>query len=233
MNLPLAVATSTTALPLGLDDLTSPEGISRAVKIALIMTALAVLPSLVVMFTSFVRLIIVMFFLRQALGTQSFPPNHVLIGLSLMLTCFIMAPLAEQIHETAVIPYQTEQLSGEEALTLGADQLKGWMLRNTRDNDVLLFASLAEIPRPTGPHDLPLRVVMPAFLISELKTGFQIGFLLFIPFVVIDLVVSSVLLSMGMMMLPPVMISFPFKILLFVLVDGWHVLVQSLVESFH
>jgi flagellar biosynthetic protein FliP len=210
-----------------------PEGLSRVVKIALLMTALAVLPSLVVMFTSFVRLIVVLHFLRQALGTQSFPPSQVLAGLALMLTFFVMAPVGERINEVALVPYQQAEIAGDEALHLGLAEVKNWMTRNTRESDLLLFAGLAKIPRPATRDEIPMRVVMPAFLISELKTGFQIGFLLFIPFLVIDLVVSSVLLSMGMMMLPPVIISFPFKILLFVLVDGWHLVVQSLMQSFH
>lgn len=213
--------------------LAAPEGLSGVVKIALVLTALAVLPSLLVMFTAFVRLIVVLHFLRQALGTQSFPPTQVLVGLALMLTFFVMAPVGERIQEVAIVPYQEGQIAGDEAFRLGVGQVKDWMTRNTRQSDLLLFAGLAKIPRPETREQIPMRVAVPAFLISELKSGFQIGFLLFIPFLVIDLVVSSVLLSMGMMMLPPVIISFPFKILLFVLVDGWHLLIQSLVESFH
>jgi flagellar biosynthetic protein FliP len=231
---PLLLATAPAGpLTLDLGGLTSPEGLSRTVQIALLMTALAVLPSLLLMFTSFVRLVVVLFFLRQALGTQSFPPSQVLIGLALMLTFFVMAPVGERVWELALEPYQQGQIGGDVALERGVGEAKEWMLRNTRESDLLLFASLAKIPRPESRQVVPLRVVMPAFLISELRAGFQIGFLLFIPFLVIDLVVSSVLLSMGMMMLPPVIISFPFKILLFVLVDGWHLLVQSLVASFH
>jgi flagellar biosynthetic protein FliP len=209
------------------------EGLSKVMQVALVMTALAVLPSLLVLFTSFVRLIIVLHFLRQALGTQSFPPTQVLAGLALMLTFFIMAPIGERVHELALAPYQAGEIGGEEALRRGVNEVKQWMVRNTHESDLLLFAGLAKIERPASVADVPLRVATPAFLISELKVGFQIGFLLFIPFLVIDLVVSSVLLSMGMMMLPPVIISFPFKILLFVLVDGWHLLVRSLVLSFH
>jgi flagellar biosynthetic protein FliP len=215
-----------------LGGLLEPAGLSTTVKIALLMTVLAILPSVVVLFTSFVRLIIVLFFLRQALGTQSFPPNQVLIGLALMLTFFLMAPVGERVYEQAVVPYQQGELAGDEALERGVGEVKLWMLRNTREHDLLLFAGLAKTPRPATREEVPLRIVMPAFLISELKAGFQIGFMLFIPFLVVDLIVSSVLLSMGMMMLPPVIISFPFKILLFVMVDGWHLLVASLVESF-
>src|SRR5262249_36946008 len=163
---------------------------------------------------SFVRLIVVFHFLRQALGTQTVPPNQVLAGLALMLTFFVMTPVGETVYANAVVPYQAGSLNGEQAFSAGIAPVKDWMLRNTRESDLLLFAGLAKIPRPETRADVPMRVAMPAFLISELKTGFQIGFLLFLPFLVIDLVVSSVLLSMGMMMLPPVIISFPFKVLL-------------------
>lgn len=226
------LVSATSALTLDLGQLGQPEGISTVVKMALLMTVLALLPSVLMLFTSFVRLIVVFHFLRQAMGTQSFPPNQVLVGLALMLTFFVMAPVGEEIYAEAILPYQQSQIDGSEALSRGVDQITNWMLRNTREDDLLLFAGLAEIPRPETRTDVPLRVAMPAFLISELKTGFQIGFLLFIPFLVIDLIVSSVLLSMGMMMLPPVIVSLPFKILLFVLVDGWRLLVASLVDSF-
>ncbi len=215
-----------------LDQALEPEGLSPLLRIALLMTALAVLPSLLVMFTSFVRLIVVFHFLRQALGTQSFPPGHVMTGLALILTFFVMAPVAERVYTDAVQPYEQGALQGDQALQVAVGHVKQWMLRNTREADLLLFARLARLETSVTRETIPLRVVAPAFLISELKTGFQIGFLLFLPFLVIDLVVSSVLLSMGMMMLPPVTISFPFKILLFVLVDGWHLIVGSLVRSF-
>ena len=227
-----SVAASAPTVTLDVGGLLQPSGLSTVVKIALVMTVLAVLPSVLVMFTSFVRLIVVFHFLRQALGTQSFPPNQVLVGLALMLTVFVMAPVGEEIWANAIAPYQAGEIAGDEAIELGMGEIKEWMVRNTRESDLLLFAGLADVPRPETRADVPLRVAMPAFLISELKAGFQIGFLLFVPFLVIDLVVSSVLLSMGMMMLPPVIISFPFKILLFVMVDGWHLLVASLVESF-
>lgn len=216
-----------------LDGITSPEGIHSALKIALLLTALSLLPSILVMFTCFIRLVVVLHLLRQALGTQTVPPNQVITGLALMLTVFVMSPVTQQVYDDAIVPYQDGVLEGQAALDAGLEPVKDWMLRNTRESDLLLFAKLAGIERPATRADVPLRVVMPAFLISELKTAFQIGFLLFMPFLVIDLVVSSVLLSMGMMMLPPVMVSFPFKILLFVMVDGWHLLVASLVSSFH
>jgi flagellar biosynthetic protein FliP len=215
-----------------LQGLDSPEGLSTLLRIAIGMTVLAVLPSILTMFTSFVRLIVVFHFLRQAMGTQTLPPNQVLAGLALMLTLFVMWPVGLQVYEGAVVPYQAGEMDGETALHEGLAPVKSWMLRNTRERDLLLFAGLAKLERPASPSDVPLTVVMPAFLISELKTAFQIGFLLFMPFLVIDLVVSSVLLSMGMMMLPPVIVSFPFKILLFVMVDGWHLLIGSVVASF-
>lgn len=226
----LAAATS---VSVQLGDLAAPEGASTAVKLAVVMTVLAVLPSILTMFTAFVRILIVFHFLRQALGTQTVPPNNVLVGLALILTFFVMQPVGDEVWRDAVVPYQNGDLSTQQAIEAGTKPVKAWMLKNTRENDLLLFAQLAKLDRPATREDVPMRVVAPAFLISELKTGFQIGFLLFLPFLVLDLVVSSVLLSMGMMMLPPVMISFPFKVLLFVMVDGWHLLVGSLVKSFH
>jgi len=228
----IALLSSASTSGLDLAGIGQPEGFSTVVKVALLMTVLALLPSVLMLFTSFVRFIIVFHFLRQALGTQSFPPNQVLVGLSLLLTFVVMTPVADRIYAESVLPYQAGEIDAEQAWDLGSSEIKGWMIRNTREADLLLFAELTGIERPQTEADLPLRVAMPAFLISELKAGFQIGFLLFIPFLVIDLVVSSVLLGMGMMMLPPVMISLPFKILLFVLVDGWHLLVFSLMSSF-
>ena len=230
----LAAAASPGAelIRLSVGDLGQPEGMSTVMKIALVLTVLAVLPSVLVMFTCFIRLIVVFHLLRQALGTQSVPPNQVLTGLALILTFFVMAPVASQVYDRAVIPYQQGELEGDVALQTGLEPVKDWMLRNTRETDLLLFAKLSRTDEPITRGDVPLSVLMPAFLISELKTAFQIGFLLFMPFLVIDLIVASVLLSMGMMMLPPVMVSFPFKILLFVIVDGWHLLVGSLVGSF-
>jgi flagellar biosynthetic protein FliP len=219
-------------MSLGLDQLTAPEGLSTLMKIAMVMTVLAVLPSVLVMFTCFVRLIVVLHFLRQALGTQTVPPNQVLAGLALMLTLFVMAPVGQEVYDRAVLPYQQGRLSAEAAFGSGLAPVKAWMVRNTREADLLLFLKLGRAERPASRDEVPLTAVMPAFLISELKAAFQIGFLLFMPFLIIDLVVSSVLLSMGMMMLPPVIVSFPFKVLLFVMVDGWHLLVGSLVASF-
>jgi flagellar biosynthetic protein FliP len=170
--------------------------------------------------------------LRQALGTQEMPSNQMLVGLTLFLTFFIMAPVGERIHALAVQPAMDGEIDVTEALTRGAPPLREFMLKQTREADLALFVELGRVPRPTSPSALPMRVVIPAFAISELKTGFQMGFFLFVPFLLIDLVVSTTLLSMGMLQLPPAMISLPFKILLFVLIDGWHLLVGSLVKSF-
>ncbi len=226
------LASTAQSITLNLENMTSPGGLTNLVKIALVLTVLAVLPSILMMFTCFIRMIIVFHFLRQAMGTQSLPPNQVLAGLALILTFFVMTPVGQQVYDQAIVPYQAGELDGELALETGLVPIKDWMLRNTRESDLLLFARLSRIERPATRNDVPMTVAVPAFLISELKTAFQIGFLLFMPFLVIDLVVSSVLLSMGMMMLPPVIVSFPFKILLFVMVDGWALLVGSMVASF-
>jgi flagellar biosynthetic protein FliP len=228
----IGAAPAAQSLSLNLGELGQPGGMSTLMKLALVFTVLAILPSVLIMFTSFVRLIIVFHFIRQAMGTQSLPPTQVLTGLALMLTFFIMSPVAGQVYDNAIVPYQEGLIDGQTALDQGIEPVKEWMLRNTRQSDLKLFAGMARIQRPETRADIPFRVVMPAFLISEIKTAFQIGFLLFMPFLVIDLVISSVLLSMGMMMLPPIIISFPFKILLFVMVDGWHLLIGSMVQSF-
>jgi flagellar biosynthesis protein FliP len=207
---------------------------ATAVEIAVLLTALSVLPAILVTITSFTRIIIVLSFVRRALGVNELPPNPVLIGLALFLTTFVMTPVATRIHENAWKPYKAGTIQIEEAGDKAWLEMRGFLLANTRQSELDLFADLAKVRPPSDEvtPDLPMRVVVPAFVLSELKTAFQMGFLLFLPFLVIDLVVSSVLLSMGMFMLPPVMVSTPFKILLFVLVDGWHLVCQSLVTSF-
>ncbi len=207
-------------------------GLSLPVQILVLMTVLALLPALLVSVTSFTRLIIVSHFLRQALGTQTMPPNQVLIGLSLFLTYFIMQPVGERINQEALQPMLSGKVTEMQALDLASGPMRQFMLRYTREKDLALFMNIAKIPKPQNARDLPMRVVIPSYMISELKTAFQIGFVLFIPFLVIDMVVAAVLLSMGMMQLPPVVVSTPFKILLFVLVDGWNLVVGSLVRSF-
>jgi flagellar biosynthetic protein FliP len=206
--------------------------VSAPLQIVFVLTLLTFLPAALVIMTSFTRIVIVFHFLRQALGTQEMPSNQILIGLTLFLTAFIMAPVADRIHTQAVEPVLAGRMSVTDAMTAGAPPLREFMLRQTREADLALFVELSRSPRPSGPADLPMRVVIPAFAISELKTGFQMGFFLFVPFLVIDLVVSTTLLSMGMLQLPPAMISLPFKVLLFVMVDGWNLLVSSLVRSF-
>lgn len=206
--------------------------ISAPLQIVLLLTLLSFLPAILMTMTSFTRIVIVFHFLRQALGTQEAPSNQILIGLALFLTAFIMAPVAEQLNTLAVQPAIEGQISVMEAMERGAPPLRDFMLKQTREADLAVFVELGNIARPDSPSDLPMRVVIPAFVLSELKTGFQIGFYLFMPFLLIDLVVSTTLLSMGMLQLPPAMISLPFKVMLFVMIDGWNLLVSSLVRSF-
>jgi flagellar biosynthetic protein FliP len=207
--------------------------IATPLQIVALLTLLSLAPAILVTLTGFVRIVIVLSFLRQAVGTQSMPPNQVIVSLALFLTAFVMMPTLSTIHETAMVPYQEQEITGEEALKRAYDPLRQFMLRQTREKDLALFIGATNTPRPDGPTDVPPQALMPAFLISELKTAFQMGFLVYVPFLILDMVVASVLTSMGMMMLPPVLISLPFKLMLFVLVDGWNVLTGSLVTSFH
>jgi flagellar biosynthetic protein FliP len=218
----------------GLVHAASEGRMSTAVEIAVLLTVLSLLPAVLVTVTSFTRIMIVLSFVRRAIGVNELPPNPVIIGLSLFLTAFVMAPVGERMYAKAWVPYRDKALSAEEASSTAWSELRGFLLANTRRNELQLFSDLAKLPATEGDNisDPPARVVIPAFVLSELKTAFQMGFLLFLPFLVIDLVVSSILLSMGMFMLPPVMISTPLKILLFVLVDGWSLVCQSLVTSF-
>lgn len=202
------------------------------VRLFIVMTVLVLAPSFLILTTCFTRIVVVLSFLRNALGTQQAPPNQLLIGLALFLTFFIMRPVYTEIIDTSVTPFLEEEIGREEAMDLGAKPLKEFMLKETREKDIALFLRASDSPNVEEPMDLTLTTVIPAFAISELRIAFSMGFMLFIPFLVIDMVVASILMSMGMMMLPPVMISLPFKILLFVLVDGWHIVVKSLVESF-
>ena len=208
---------------------------STAVEIAVLLTVLSLLPAILITVTSFTRIVIVLSFVRRALSTNELPPNPVIIGLALFLSTFVMAPVAKRVHEDAWVPYRSGDLSLEAAGETAWVELSEFLVANTRESELALFANLAEHESEGAGlgEPLPLRVVVPAFVLSELKTAFQMGFLLFLPFLVVDLVISSVLLSMGMFMLPPAMISTPFKILLFVLVDGWHLVCESLVTSFN
>jgi flagellar biosynthesis protein FliP len=208
-------------------------GLSTPIQILILLTLLSFIPAILVSVTSFTRLIIVSHFLRQALGTQTMPPNQVLLGLSLFLTYFIMQPVGERINQEAFQPMIKGQITEMQALDQASIPLRQFMLRYTREKDLALFLKLAKQSKPRDANDLPMRVVIPSYMISELKTAFQIGFVLFIPFLVIDMVVASILLSMGMMQLPPVVVSTPFKILLFVMVDGWNLVIGSLVKSFY
>jgi flagellar biosynthesis protein FliP len=223
------IESSTLQISLGAGD---EAGFALPIRILILLTLLAFIPAMLVSMTSFVRIIIVMHFLRQALGTQQAPNNQVLIGLAVFLTLFVMGPVWDRVYQDALIPYQSGDLNELDALARAEVPLREFMLRQVREDDLALFVKIGKLPRPKSREELPLRVIVPAFMISELKTAFHIGFVLFLPFLVIDMVISAVLLSMGMMMLPPVMISTPFKLLLFVLVDGWGLVVGSLVESF-
>ena len=205
---------------------------SLSIETLLTMTALTFIPAALLMMTSFTRIVIVLSLLRQALGTQNSPPTQVIIGLSLFLTFFVMAPVADNVYTEAYLPLSENKISFLQALDRGAVPLRKFMLKQTRESDLGLFARLANLPKMESPEQTPMRVLIPAFVISELKTAFQIGFVIFIPFLVIDMVVASVLMSMGMMMMSPVLVALPFKLMLFVLVDGWHLLVGALVQSF-
>jgi flagellar biosynthetic protein FliP len=209
-----------------------PADLVSSLNVLLVLTLLVLAPSLILVMTSFLRLIVVFSFLRQALGTQQMPPTQILVSLAMILTFFIMEPIGQKAYDDAVKPYTDKQITYTQAFDRGIKPFKSFMIKNTREKDLALFLRIRKMKNPKTYHDVPLSIVIPAFMISELKTAFQIGFLLYLPFLVIDMVVSSVLMSMGMMMLPPVMISMPFKLLIFVLVDGWNLLIGNLIASF-
>jgi len=205
--------------------------LSATLQIVILMTVLALAPSILIMVTSFIRFAVVLSFLRHAMGIQQMPPNQLLVALALILTFFVMSPVINQAYDEGIKPYLEGELSKEEAFDLAVQPVRKFMLAQTREKDLALFVNIAGEDKPQNPEDVPLRALVPGFVISELRTAFQIAFVLFVPFLVIDMVVASVLMSMGMMMLPPIIVSLPFKILLFVLVDGWYLLIKSLVES--
>ncbi len=205
---------------------------SLSIQTLLLLTSLSFLPAMLLMMTSFTRIIIVLSLLRHALGTQTSPPNQVLVGLALFLTFFIMAPVGEKIYVDAYVPLSENKLTFMQALDKGAAPLRVFMLKQVREGDLATFTNVAKLPAPASIDEVPMRVLIPAFVTSELKTAFQIGFIVFIPFLIIDMVVASVLMSMGMMMMSPVIVALPFKLMLFVLVDGWNLLIGSLVQSF-
>lgn len=210
-----------------------PVQVVESVKILLLLSLLSFIPAIIMMMTSFTRIIIVLAFLRGALGAQQAPPNQVLVGLALFLTVFIMSPVYSDINNNSIKPFMAGEMSQEAAIGAAQQPLSKFMLAQTREKDLALFLNIRKMESPATQQDVPFSVVVPAFMISELKTAFQIGFLIYIPFLVIDMVVASTLMALGMFMLPPVMISLPFKLLLFVMVDGWYLVVKSLVESFH
>jgi flagellar biosynthetic protein FliP len=218
---------------ISLADGNKPADVAVALQIVFLITVLALAPSILIMGTSFVRIIIVLSFLRKAIGTQTMPPDNIMVGLSLFLTLFIMMPTLNDINKNALQPYLAQKMQFRDAVTEAGKPVRNFMLRQVSEKDVALFVRISRMPAPRNVDDLPYSVVLPAFITSELKAGFIIGFILYIPFLVIDMIVSSVLLSMGMMMLPPVMISTPFKIVLFVLIDGWHLIIKQLVTSFN
>lgn len=212
--------------------LTGTQGSKNLINVALLLTIMAFAPAILLLMSSFTRIVIVLSFLRQAIGIPQLPPNQIIVGLSLFLTFFIMAPTYEKIHTEAFSPFMNDQIGYEEFLSKSSHEMSGFMLKFTKEKDLALFMGMAGLKRPAAEKDIPFRVIVPAFAISELKRAFQIGFLLYIPFLVIDMVIASVLLSAGMMMLPPIFISLPFKLMLFVLVDGWNLLTGSLIKGF-
>ncbi len=209
-----------------------PEKAAIVLQLLFLLTVLSLAPAILIMLTSFTRIVVVLSLLRHAMGTQQMPANQIIVGLALFLTFFIMTPVWDKVNSQALQPYINEEISAERAFSLAAQPIKEFMLKQTREKDIALFAEISRGERPKKPDEIKLPVLMPAFAISELKTAFQIGFMIYLPFLILDMVIASVLLSMGMMMLPPIMISLPFKLLLFVLVDGWNLIVGSLVQSF-
>jgi len=219
-------------LSVSLDEAQEPGQVAMVMQIFLLMTVLSLAPALLIMVTSFTRIAIVLSLLRQAMGANQLPPNQILIGLALFLTFFIMTPVWQVVNETALQPYLQEEITQQEAFQKALEPIRAFMLRHTREKDLALLVDIAKMERPKNREGIPTQVLIPSFIISELKTAFQIGFMLYVPFLIIDMVVASVLLSMGMMMLPPIMVSLPFKLMIFVLADGWYLIVGSLVKSF-
>jgi len=224
-----------TAIPkvtIGVENSKNPSDLVPTIQIILLLTILSLAPSILIMMTSFTRIIVVFHFLRQSLATHTVPSNQILVGLALFITFFIMKPVIEEVNNNALQPYLNKTITQEQAFEAASKPIRAFMLKQTRENDLKLFIDLQRDNKPASADLIPLSSLIPAFIISELKTAFQIGFLLYLPMLLIDLVTGSILLSMGMMMLPPIMISMPFKILLFVLVDGWYLIVESLVKGF-
>lgn len=236
--MPCAVAAAAPLIPVpnvsvGVEAANNPKDVALSLQILFTLTILSLAPSILIMMTSFTRIVVVLSFLRSALATQQMPPNQVIIALALFLTFFTMSPYFGEVNKNAMQPYLAGSITQEAALDAAMKPMRQFMFKQTRENDLALFVNLSEGPRPNAAEDVPTTTLIPAFIISELKTAFQIGFLIYIPFIVIDMVVASTLMGMGMMMVPPAMISLPFKLLLFILADGWHLIINSLVTSFH
>jgi flagellar biosynthetic protein FliP len=230
---PIALAVPVPDIEISLGQTEEPSKVAVTLQIVLLLTVLSLAPAIVLLLTSFTRIVVVLSFLRQALGTHQMPPNQVIIGLALFLTFFIMAPVWNQVHMSAIKPYMSEEIPQKEAFQKGLEPIRNFMFKQTREKDLALFLQISKTKEVADREEVPILALIPAFVISELKTAFQIGFMIYIPFLILDMVTASVLLSMGMMMLPPIMVSLPFKLMLFVLVDGWNLLVGSLVRSFY
>jgi len=230
---PLLSAQVLPKITLGLEQSSQPKDVAVSLQVLLLLTVLSLAPSILILMTSFTRIVIVLSMLRKAVGTQSTPSNQIIIGLSLFLTFYVMAPVFSNINDNALQPYIKGKLTHQEAYKKAVTPLRNFMLKQTRPKDLALMVNSARLQKPENADALPLKVIVPAFAISELRLAFQMGFLLYLPFLIIDMIVASVLMSMGMMMLPPIMISAPFKILLFVLIDGWYIVIDSLIKSFY
>jgi flagellar biosynthetic protein FliP len=230
--LPASAAATLPTMTIGFGDAQTPQDFSQGMQILIMLTILTLAPSIIIMCTSFTRIVIVLSLTRQALGTAQLPPAQVITGLSLILTFFVMSPTINKIYGTAYEPYMNSQITQQEAIRRGTKPLQEFMLRYTDEQELALFVKFAQIQKPKTVNDVPMYVLLPAFILSELKTAFKIGFLIFIPFLIIDIVVASILVSMGMVFLPPAMIATPFKLILFVMVDGWHMIAKSLLEGF-
>ena len=230
--IPIYAQSPLPGINISVDQANTPQQVSTTLQIVFLLTVLTMAPAILIMTTSFTRFVIVLSFLRQAIGTPQAPSNQIVIGLALFLSLFVMMPIWEEVNEVALEPYLEETISQEEFVDRASLPIKKFMGKFTREKDLALFVRIAKIERPQNINEVPIWVMIPAFVISELKAAFQIGFLLYVPFLVIDMVVASILMAMGMMMMPPVMISLPFKLMLFVLVDGWHLILGSMVKSF-
>ena len=234
-SIPVKAAAPTLNVPnvnISVDGAQTPKEYVDNIKLLVLLTSLTFIPAIILVMTSFTRIIIVLGFVRNALSTQQSPPNQVLIGLALFMTLFIMQPVYSNVNTNAIQPYIKEEITQEQAIEIGSKPIKDFMLNQTREKDLALFYQASKLEKPEDRYEVPFNVLVPAFIISELKSAFQMGFLIFVPFIVIDMVVASILMSMGMFMLPPVTISLPFKILLFVMADGWNLVVKSLIQSF-